>query len=343
MKLKSKWKNILIIGVVAISLLFGTVYSIRLISRHNTNPYNIKYSAGKYVDGVLTSRENSILISNISDVIDNEKLNELKILDFGSGDGRHFDIIKKVSNLYPKINIRYLAYDISEVGLRSFQNTLLAQGFQSHESKNFINSSEVAEFKAYKALDLKKGNITVNILHANVSSVGQDITDVIGKNINVIFSMYGSFMHIPYYKNRVHMLKTLALSLDKGGKFILDVPSLGSTKTSQKKYKKLRADKDFKKLGAAVEEGDIKIYGDKVYYHITTFDELRRLANDSGLVMKEQGVTGIKSSIIFHKETNESDKIYVLLMSSLLSIGLVPEDYVEQNTAYIYCILELDK
>ncbi|MFQ3307678.1 MAG: hypothetical protein ACI8ZF_000941 [Candidatus Midichloriaceae bacterium] len=343
MKLKSKWKNTFIISVLAILVLFGAIYGTKLISRHNINPYNVKYSAGKYIDGVLPSRENSILMTNISDVIENEKLNELKILDFGSGDGRHFFIIKKLSDIYPEINIRYLAYDISEVGLRNFQNTLVAEGFQSHENKIFINSSEVAEFKAYKAVDLKKGNITVTILHASVNSVGQDITDILGENINVIFSMYGSFMHIPYYKNRVHMLKTLALSLDKKGKIILDAPSLGGLKTSQKKYNKLRSNKDFKKLGDAVEDGDIKIEGDQIYYHITTFDELRRLANDSGLIIKEQGITSLKSPKTFNKKINGSDEIYASLMSSLLSIGLVPDDYIERNTAYIYCILELDK
>ncbi len=343
LKSKNKWRNILAISIVVTLVLFGAIYSIRLISPHNINPYNVKYSSGKYIDGALPARESSILINNISDIINNEKLNELKILDFGSGDGRHFYIIKKLSILYPELNIRYLAYDLSEVGLKNFQNTLVAEGFKSYVSHDFINSSEVTEFKAYKALDLKKDNITATLLHVSVSSVGQDITDIIGKDINVIFSMYGSFMSIPYYKNRVSMLKTLARSLDKKGMIVLDTPSLGGLKTSQKKYNKLRAEKDFKRLGDAVEEGDIKIASDEIYYHITTFDELRRLAKDSGLIMKEQGITGIKSPKTFNKKINGADKVYAALMSSLLSTWLVPEKYVEDNAAYIYCILEFGK
>ena len=343
LKFKNKWRNIVMISVVTIIVLLGAVYIRKLISPHNINPYNVKYSSGKYIDGALSARESSILINNISDVINNEKLNELKILDFGAGDGRHFYIIKKLANLYPKINIQFLAYDISEVGLQNFQKTLVAEGFKSYVSQDFINSSEVTEFKAYKVLDLKKDNITVTLLHVSVNSAGQDITDIIGKDINVIFSMYGSFMHIPYYKNRVQMLKTLAHSLDGRGMIILDVPSLGGLKTSQKKYNKLRAEKDFKRLGDAVEEGDIKMSGDEIYYHITTFDELRRLAKDSGLIMKEQGITGIKSPKTFNEKINGADEVYASLMSSLLSTGLMPEKYVEDNTAYIYCILEFGK
>ena len=343
MKSKNKRRNMIMISVIALIILLGVVYIRKLISRHDINPYNVKYSTGQYIEGALPARESSILINNISDVINNEKLNELKVLDFGAGDGRHFHIIKELSNLYPKINIQFLAYDISEVGLRNFQNNLVAEGFQSYKNQDFINSSDIADFKAYKALDFKKSNITVTLLHVSVNSVGQDVTDIIGKDINVIFSMYGSFMHIPYYKNRVQMLKTLAQSLDKRGMIILDVPTLGGLKTSQKKYNKLRVDKDFKKLGDAVEEGDIKISGDEIYYHVTTFDELRRLSNDSGLIIKEQGVTGIKSPKTFDEKISEADEVYVSLMSSLLSIGLVPEKYVEDNTAYIYCILELDK
>ena len=59
--------------------------------------------------------------------------------------------------------------------------------------------------------------------------------------------------------------------------------------------------------------------------------------------MKEQGITGIKSPKIFNEKINGADKVYASLMSSLLSTWLVPEKYVEDNAAYIYCILEFGK
>ena len=89
MKSKNKRRNMIMISVIALIILLGVVYIRKLISRHDINPYNVKYSTGQYIEGALPARESSILINNISDVINNEKLNELKVLDFGAGDGRH--------------------------------------------------------------------------------------------------------------------------------------------------------------------------------------------------------------------------------------------------------------
>ena len=70
------------ISVVTIIVLLGAVYIRKLISPHTINPYNVKYSSGKYIDGALSARESSILINNINDVINNEKLNELNKLEY---------------------------------------------------------------------------------------------------------------------------------------------------------------------------------------------------------------------------------------------------------------------
>ena len=104
---------------------------------------------------------------------------------------------------------------------------------------------------------------------------------------------------------------------------------------------KLRAEKRYIELGDAIEEGDIIYRG--IYYHLTTFNELKRLAEDSNLIIKEKGITGIRSSYRMQKKVSKFNRIYTSLMSSVLSLGIVPERQIESSTAYIYAVLELNK
>ena len=97
MKLKSKNKlrNIVMISVVTIIVLLGAVYIRKLISPHTINPYNVKYSSGKYIDGALSARESSILINILLSLAD-KKLHSIN---------RKFRKSKKwQKNKYVKLN-----------------------------------------------------------------------------------------------------------------------------------------------------------------------------------------------------------------------------------------------
>jgi multisubunit Na+/H+ antiporter MnhF subunit len=341
-------KNLILCIVLVAILLCIIYYTIFImpnvedrIDLNARNPYHAIYSSGKLIDGIITSREEGILLSNIIDVIKKQNLKEIEILDFGSGDGRFFPIIQKLSILYPKVKIKYLAYDVIEVGLKKFQVNLIEDGFKLIESKPFINTEKVNKFKPYRVSELKRDNLYVTILLSNAHSIDQEVTSVLGENIKIIFSMYGSFMHIPYYNKRVDMLKTLSRSLNEEGLIILDVPAFRNFKIILKKCDKLRAEKRYIELGDAIEEGDIIYRG--IYYHLTTFNELKRLAEDSNLIIKEKGITGIRSPHRMQKNVSEFNRIYTSLMSSVLSLGIVPERQIESNTAYIYAVLELNK
>ena len=60
-------------------------------------------------------------------------------------------------------------------------------------------------------------------------------------------------------------------------------------------------------------------------------------------VSDSQGDLQIISWFLSEKKLSEFNRIYTSLMSSVLSLGIVPERQIESSTAYIYAALELNK
>ena len=149
---------------------------------------------------------------------------EIKILDFGCGDGRIFPVIEKLANQYKKDGwlIQLSGYDPCSTGLTSFKNMLLEKGYDENHCS------------------LSKNNLTINLILGDVNEELEVIARQIGNGFDLCLCIYGVLNHIPYRENRINHLKMINSLLAESGELLLSICSKNVFPSEMKAYSLIR-------------------------------------------------------------------------------------------------------
>jgi SAM-dependent methyltransferase len=225
----------------------------------------------------------------------NSTHNKFKILDFGCGDGRLFNLLENLNKkLKSNINsLEIICYDPSLKGLELLKNTLIKKNYNLNYSIDEIKSSGYIKYK------LSKNNINIVIIHGNACDNLKQIKSLIGSHIDLAVLMFGVLSHIIGKNNRINLLATIKTSLNLNGVLVLNVPTKKHFIKDLYHYNYLRENHLTEELSSATEEGDIyylrksdnKII--KNYYHIYNFKELTLNIKSAGLFLFKSGISSI--------------------------------------------------
>lgn len=241
---------------------------------------------------------------------------EIRILDYGCGDGRYLSAIEDIAGEMAKqgINIHYIGVDPSLVGLETYQKHLLNKSFclSQGDGRSLHHLGE--EENGYNGPTFKRGNLTVELVHNNVNDTVEHQKGLIGE-VDMTMCMFGVLSHIPGRENRKETLKMFGDITNPEGSVILTLPGPQRFLNEQLTYDTLRQQERWDSVGLAKEPGDIlyaKFQGQERkalnYYHIYTAKEVLEDLGMAGL-MPQNGIQvnyisdiqGLTSNPVFAK------------------------------------------
>lgn len=312
------------------------------------NPYNIYFEGGenslynsRFGKRKITYNEEYVIKKSFKKVLktfykNSELTNKVfKVLDYGCGDGRMFEIIERIANKFPKLSIELFAYDTCEVGLNICSNKLLNTKFDKVDDK--LNKYQ-------------KNNLSIQLIKADQNN---NLLEFFNNSINLLICMFAVLCHIPGRDNRQNLIKDFKNLLNINGEILINVSTLKSISKEALAYEVLRkhekvfskyfdsnAKKDFLKL--AIEPGDLYYCVDnnknctEIYGHVYNAKELE---ND----LKATGLSFSKVKILSYRQPYDLSKSkfwdridqFISLFSSNM---LLPISITERLSKNIYII-----
>lgn len=254
--------------------------------------------------------------------------NTVKILDFGCGNGRYFQIFENIANILQKENksLYLIAYDASLVALEYFQSQLV--------EKNFCDLPVINSTNEYTIRDLKKGNITVRFIHPSRHNSINLIAQVT-ERVNLTVCLFSVLSHIQTSQERVNLIKVLKKLTD--GYIVASLPSYRILQNEHKVFKFIRLNNfrmSIDGLPLSLEKGDIlyaRNFGDK---HVENYLHLYESSEEIRDELAEAGITN-KYNISIHKILHETTMIkynilgildkYVCRILSFISIKWIQD------------------
>lgn len=209
---------------------------------------------------------------------------DLTLLDFGCGEGRWREILDQLSR--DGIPTNYIGYDPVKVGLTSFKDKLLKEGYVVTGEQNHPDNHP-----GYIMYNLTREKCKVTLILGNLDDSIEHTKKLIGP-VDMAMSMFGPLNCIPGRENRqatLRMLGDLA-----SGRVIATVFSNRFIDRFNPYNRKLKIEIP---KGAEVEPGDVTYSSGgsgRRWFHVYTADELKQDLHAAGL--KPQG--GIKVSNI---------------------------------------------
>jgi SAM-dependent methyltransferase len=261
----------------------------------------------------IPTNDTRIIQKAFSKLLKQKYKNEtIKVLDYGCGDGRYFELFKNIAK-QTKNKIEIISYDISAVGLKYYIQTLEKNGFEHTKFKKLTKSNE----NSFLVSVLSKNNLVFKILYGYEADSLENIEKLLGVEFDMVLCLFGVLSHIAKKEERIKHLKIFKNILNKGGRLILTVPGKGILKQELKCYSFLR--KQGMPFMQALEEGDLYYKPNSLvetticnYHHLYELDELER---DLALVNFNKLSSGIITMLFPTKLKN----IYLSKLDEYLS------------------------
>lgn len=247
----------------------------------------------------------------------------LRVVDFGSGDGRLFPIFHELAQTKLKaknIHLELIAVEPSLEGVKIFQNNLLQYGFPPPvENKLHPITTTSGKNNGYEAAVMEKDNLSVRFIHSHVEDKLSHTASLIGDDIHLSLAMFGVLAHVPTRAARHEYVKMFYDKTVPGGGTLITVPTPRRFVEEQKSYSMMMRHKT--PVGSAKERRDFyycKFEGDgpeenlavKNYYHAFTTKELAKLValvKDSTERQSASGFVLLDNTI--HAVYNEPDEV----------------------------------
>lgn len=274
-----------------------------------------------------------------------ESIQKITIVDYGAGDGRHLPVYQHLSKKLKKlgIEIELTAYDPSQVGLEIYRDKLKEAGFSIQELKPFhkLNNKKPGTL-AYEALNAKKNNLSIRLVHGHVNDSLEHVKNVLG-NADVVFCLYGTLSHIIGRKSRQNILSMFREIVSDVGQILVTVPTLRRFHKEQKAFNYLRKNHYPEQiLQNATEAGDLYYtrYDEETeqtvtnYYHLYTSRELVEDFKSVGLVIPQ----GVQANKLLHEKT--MSKAPLLGFADAAISKRIPSFLVDKAASYIAAIGE---
>ena len=161
-----------------------------LLCNDLSSQYDAYYNGGKnslynkrFGDKKISLNEELVIVKILKRLLKKNTSKHLKILDFGCGDGRIYQVIEEFMRDQKNVSCQFVGYDLCKTAIIDFENLLLAKGY-NEQNGVFV-----------------KDNIKVYLVLADIIQKLDEIAKDIGSNFDLCLCIYGVIQHIPYRKN----------------------------------------------------------------------------------------------------------------------------------------------
>ena len=363
-----KNKNILCLSIIIIAFVLchgSSIAEVDMIEEYDIEKqYDVDYSGGnaslynkRFGSNRIIPREEDAITNSFNNVhkrISNNSM-QIRMLDFGCGDGRMFPVIERLANQHPDRQIELIAYDISAVGLEESIRYLETSGYYTDKKPAKLRlDTQISYLVGF----WKKDNLTVKIIHGNKNDDLEHIKFLIRQPVHVTFSIFTVLGHVAKRDNRQAAIRMLAGLMDKEGELIINVSTASSLPKevmvyqilrdqyeTAKKYKQYYVAKKLKTtLGIATEPGDIyytksdDTHSTHSYGHVYAGNELLEDLVQANLVADNVQVMSVEQPYVVTQ--NRIRKYCDTMFSRFLSINLqiYPFNVADKLSKNIYAV-----
>jgi len=269
----------------------------------------------KRYGGKITLQTQERLGNTINTILEYKgSTDTLTILDYGCGNGRHFSTIRKLVEMldHTGIQVYYVGYDISWVGLEQFGEKAIGQGLIKigGEKIHPITESETKD-AGYQGPVLAKGNLKLSLVHCDASDSPEHIKSLL-PDADLSLCMNGVLSCIEERRDRQAVLELVGKKTT--GRLIFTVPNADCAEDKQKnlnaeyteKVQKERLEEAIKtgKNARLLEKDDKYIprvlrYNKTIslFYHLYTLERLREDLKIAGFTNYKIGCDATKPEI----------------------------------------------
>ncbi|MEY3196694.1 MAG: hypothetical protein RLZZ59_60, partial [Pseudomonadota bacterium] len=148
----------------------------------------------------ITIREKSLLRKHLElavEVANKEDSKDVKVLDFGCGDGRTLPALYIPALYMPAYDFTIIAYDISQVGLEELAKNLRSEGFVDHDN----NGTNIQNAKFINK------NVTIQLVLGTPEMGAGELQNLLGIGFHLVLCLFGVLSHIPGSENRLEIIK----------------------------------------------------------------------------------------------------------------------------------------
>ncbi|AIL65887.1 Methyltransferase domain protein [Rickettsiales bacterium Ac37b] len=303
----------------------------------NSSLYNKRFGHNKTI-----YKEKELITNSFKRIYNRKKQkaqnNKIKILDFGCGDGRLFEILEDLALSYTnkEYTVELINYDISYQAIKLFEDKLLNNDFSSCNEATISKQDIITK-------TFTKQNLLVKLIHTDSSCDKAILQELLGKDFDIILCIFGVLAHIPGKQNRSDTLKLFKSISNENAELIFTMPTIKSFWREYLTYTKLRKQlecgrflenqQSYKSqvlaLRLAQEKGDIYYCtGSKTqiinnFLHIYSINELVEELKEVDLqILKTPKLLSIKHP--FEISSSPSKSFIDALLSEIFSLFCIP-------------------